>query len=342
MYKPITIKDIALALHMSPSTVSRGLSDSYGISEETKKIITEYAKEVNYQSNPIALGLKNRRSYSIGIVVPELANSFFSQAIAGVESIAYENGYHTIITQTHDSSERELINVNHLAQRSVDGLLISMSSGTSDYSFLKQLHDNGLPIVFFDRIIDEIETFKVTSDNFSGAFKATELLIKSGCKKIALLANAPQLSITNERLLGYKKALANYQISFKPELVKTCYKGGSDYQEVEDTVKEWLSMPEKPDAIFIGSDRISISCIRALKKLNFDPKEIKIAGFSNSDIVDLLQPSISYVRQKAFEMGQIAVDMLLKLIKSKYPVIEFETKILDTELHWMNNDQKDS
>ncbi len=340
MYKPATIKDIALALHLSPSTVSRGLSDSYGISEKTKKTITEYAKKVNYQSNPIALGLKNRRSYSIGIVVPELANSFFSQAIAGVESIAYENGYHIIITQTHDLSERELINVNHLAQRSVDGLLISMSSGTTDYSFLKTLHDNGLPIVFFDRIIDEIETFKVTSDNFSGAYNATESLIRSGTKKIALLANAPQLSITNERLSGYKKALIDYQIPFKPELVKTCYKGGNDYQEVEDAVKELLALPDKPNAIFISSDRISISCIRALKELKFDPQEITIVGFSNSDVVDLLQPSISYVRQKAFEMGQIAVEMLLKLIKSKYPITEFETKILDTELHWIKDDQK--
>ncbi|WP_299290308.1 LacI family DNA-binding transcriptional regulator [uncultured Mucilaginibacter sp.] len=340
MYKPATIKDIALALHLSSSTVSRGLSDSYGVSEKTKKIITEYAKKVNYQSNPIALGLKKRRSYSIGIVVPELANSFFSQAIAGVESIAYENGYHIIITQTHDSSERELINVNHLAQRSVDGLLISMSSGTSDYSFLKKLHDNGLPIVLFDRIINEIETFKVTSDNFSGAFDATVSLIRSGHKKIALLANAPQLSITNERFSGYKKALADHQIPFRPELVKNCCKGGSDYQEVEDAVKELLALTDKPNAIFISSDRISISCIRALKKIKFDPQKIMIVGFSNSDIVDLLQPSISYVRQKAFEMGRTAVEMLLKLINSKYPITEFETKILDTELHWKNDAPK--
>ncbi|MEX8548445.1 MAG: LacI family DNA-binding transcriptional regulator [Mucilaginibacter sp.] len=340
MYKPTTIKDIALALNLSSSTVSRALSDSYGISEKTKKIIAEYAKKVNYQSNPIALGLKNRRSYSIGIVVPELANSFFSQAIAGVESIAYENGYHIIITQTHDSSERELINVNHLAQRSVDGLLISMSSGTSDYSFLKKLHDNGLPIVFFDRIINEIETFKVTSDNFSGAYNATESLIRSGHKQIALLANAPQLSITNERLSGYKKALADHQIPFRPELVRNCYKGGSDYQEVEDAVKELLALADKPNAIFISSDRISISCIRALKKLKFDPQKIRVVGFSNSDIVDLLQPSISYVRQKAFEMGRTAVEMLLKLIKSKYPITEFETKILDTELHWKSDGLK--
>jgi LacI family transcriptional regulator len=332
MYKPATIKDIALALKLSPSTVSRALRDGYEISTETKKLVMDYAKQVNYKSNPIALSLKNRRSYSIGIVVPKLANSFFSQAIAGIESIAYERGYHTIITQTHDSSERELINVNHLAQRSVDGLLISMSAGTSDYSFLKALHEDGLPIVFFDRIISEIETFKVTSDNFRGAYNATESLIKAGRKKIALLSNAPQLSITNERLAGYMRALADHNIPFKPELIRNCSKGGNDYQEVEDAVKDLLA-GEKPDAIFISSDRISISCIRALKNLNFDPKEIAIAGFSNSDVVDLLQPSISYVKQKSFEMGQVAVEMLLRLIESKYPITEFETRVLDTELH---------
>jgi LacI family transcriptional regulator len=335
MYKPATIKDIALALKLSPSTVSRALRDGYEISTETKRLVMDYAKQVNYKSNPIALSLKNRRSYSIGIVVPKLANSFFSQAIAGIESIAYERGYHTIITQTHDSSERVLINVNHLAQRSVDGLLISMSAGTSDYGFLKTLHDDGLPIVFFDRIIDEINTFKVTSDNFGGAYQATESLIKAGRKKIALLSNAPQLSITNERLAGYMKALADYHIPFRTQLIRNCSKGGNDYKEVEDAVKDLLAN-DKPDAIFISSDRISISCIRALKTLNFDPKEIAIAGFSNSDVVDLLQPSLSYVKQKSFEMGQVAVEMLLKLIESKYPITEFETRILDTELHLIN------
>ncbi|MBD1362432.1 LacI family DNA-binding transcriptional regulator [Mucilaginibacter sp. ZT4R22] len=333
MYKPATIKDIALALKLSPSTVSRALRDGYEISAATKKIVAEYAKSVNYKSNPNALSLKNKRSYSIGIVVPELANSFFSQAIAGIESIAYEKGYHTIITQTHDSSERELINVNHLANRSVDGLLISMSSGTADYAFLQKLHQDGLPIVFFDRIIAEIDTFKVTSDNFNASYEATLSLIAAGCTKIAVLANAPQLSITNERFAGYQKALVENDIPFRPELIRNCLKGGSDNQEVEEAVKELLSGMDKPDAIFITSDRISISCIRALKKLKFDPQKIRVLGFSNSDVVDLLQPGLSYVRQKAFEMGEIAVSMLLKLIESKYPITEFETRKLSTELY---------
>lgn len=291
----------------------------------------DYAASVNYQLNPIALSLKNGRSYSIGIVVPELANSFFSQAIAGIESIAYERGYHTIITQTHDSSEREFVNTNHLAKRSVDGLLISMSSGTTDYSFLKNLHDDGLPIVFFDRIINEFDTFKVTSDNFGGAYNATQALIRSGSKKIALLANAPQLSITNERMSGYRKALDDHGLPFRPELIKNCLKGGNDYQEVESIVNELLSITDRPDAIFISSDRISISCIRALKNLNFDAAEMRIAGFSNSDVIDLLHPSISYVKQRSFEMGRVAIEKLLYLIESKYPVTDFETIVLETE-----------
>jgi len=333
MYKPATIKDIALALKLSPSTVSRALRDGYEISEETKKLVVAYAEKVNYKSNPIALSLKNKRSYAIGIVVPELANSFFSQAIAGIESIAHERGYFTIITQTHESAGREQANVNHLAQRSVDGLLISISSEASDFSFLKVLHDDGLPMVFFDRIIDEIDTFKVTSNNFKGAYNAVESLIRSGKRRIALLASAAHLSITNERLSGYQKALADNNIPYCEELVRNCNQGGNDYGEVEDAVKSLLTMANTPDAIFISADRISIACVRALKNLNFDPKEIAIAGFASSDVVDLLYPSISYVKQRSFEMGQIAVEMLLKLIEAKYPITEFETRVLNTELH---------
>lgn len=333
MYKPVTIKDIAIALNLSASTVSRALRDTYDISKKTKDIVLEYAKKVNYKSNPNAVSLKNGRSYSIGIVVPELANSFFSQTIAGIESIAYERGYNTIITQTHDSAERELKNVNHLAQRSVDGLLISVSSETKDYSMLKTLQQEGLPMVLFDRIIDEIITFKVTSDNYTGAFNATELLIKTGKKRIAVLANAPQLSITNERLSGYMKALTDHQIPIIPELIKNFSKGENDDDYVTAAIEELLAMNEKPDAIFISSDRITISCMRALKKMNISTDEIMVVGFSNSDVIDILSPSVSYVRQKAFEMGHIAIEMLLKLVESRYPVTEFETRILDTELH---------
>ncbi len=332
MFKPTTIKDIAKALNLSTSTVSRALRGGYEISEETKRIVLEYAEKINFQRNPIALSLRERRSYSIGVVVCEVANQFFSQAIDGVESIAYSKGYHVIISQTHDKYSREVINTEHLANRSVDGLLISLSAETKDYSHLIKLHQQGLPIVFFDRILDSINTHKVTSNNQEGAFKATEYLINKGCKRIAHLANASQLSITSERKTGYEDALRKHGIEPNPDLVRYCEYGGSNKQEVEDAVKYFLNMPDKPDAIFVASDRLSTGCLAALKKYNIK-NDILIAGFSNSDVVELLTPSLSAVRQPAFEMGRKAAEMLISLIESKYPVEEFETAILDTTFH---------
>lgn len=332
MFKPTTIKDIAKALNLSTSTVSRALRGGYEISEETKRIVLEYAEKINFQRNPIALSLRERRSYSIGVIVCEVANQFFSQAIDGIESIAYNKGYHVIISQTHDKYNREVINTEHLANRSVDGLLISLSAETKDYSHLEKLHSQGLPIVFFDRILDKINTHKVTSNNHKGAFEATEYLISKGCKRIAHLANAIQLSITYERQAGYEEALKKNHIEPDPALIRYCMNGGSKQEEVEEAVKYFLDMEDKPDAIFVASDRLSTGCLTALRKYNASDK-IEIVGFSNSDVVDLLTPSLSAVRQPAFEMGRKAAEMLINIIESKYPIETFETAILDTTFY---------
>jgi LacI family transcriptional regulator len=333
MYKPVTLKDIAKALGLSTSTVSRALRDGYEISGETKKLVSDYAEKINYIPNPIALSLKEKRSYSIGVVVCEVANNFFSQAINGIEAVAYDKGYHVVITQSHDSYEREVVNVRHLANRSVDGLLISMSAETTDFSHLQQLHDGGLPIVFFDRVLDQIQTHQVKADNFKGSFQATEMLIRQGNTKIVHLANAPHLSITKERLQGYQAALQQYQIPFNPDYVQFCHHGGRDYEEVEEAVKRFLSMAEKPDAIFVASDRLSIGCLTAVKKHDRQAaRQLHIAGFSNSDVVELLQPTLSYIRQPAYEMGQVATELLIQLIESKRPATAFKTVVLETEL----------
>jgi LacI family transcriptional regulator len=333
MDKLITLKDIALALNLSCSTVSRALSNGYGISAQTKRLVNEYAKNVNYRPNPIAVNLRNNRSYSIGIIVPTVADSFFSQAIAGIESAAYEKGYSVLVSQTHEMPERELEIAKKFAQRSVDGLLISMSSGTTDYSSIKKLNSAGLPIVLFDRTVDGFKNFKVSSDNFGGAYNATEWLIKAGRKNIALFTNVSRLSVTKERLSGYKKALMDNDIAFRPELVHACGKEMCDYQQIEDKIKSLMSMDNKPDAIFITSDQISIYCIRALHNLKLNSDELLIGGFSNSDIIDLLEPSFTFIRQKAFEIGQTAAEMLIKVIENDCPIGGFESKLFKTELH---------
>ncbi|WP_256003927.1 LacI family DNA-binding transcriptional regulator [Pedobacter deserti] len=333
MFQAATIKQIAQALSVSPSTVSRALTDSHEVSAETKRQVLAYAEKVNYRSNPVARGLRNKRTNSIGVSVADIANSFFSQAINGIESVAYERGYHVIITQSHDTYHREVINVEHLANRSVDGLLISMSSQTTDYSHVTDLHQRGLPLVLFDRIIPEMQTFKITTDNVRSAFEATALLIQKGYHKIAFLGNAPHLSITQERLQGYSDALAAHNLTPEQHLVKYCYEGGRNQHEIKAIVQELLSAPWGTEALLIASDRISTETVRVLSMLDV-PRPLSIIGFSNSEVIDLLSPSISYIRQNAFEMGRIAAQKLITLIESKYPVYEFDTTLLSSELHW--------
>jgi len=333
MFETFTIKDIAKALGLSTSTVSRALRDSYEISGATKKLVMDYAKKVNYLPNPNALSLKERKSKSIGIVVSEVANHYFSQAINGIESIANSRGYTAIITQTHESYEQEQKNVQHLASRSADGLLISLSAQTKDLSHLQDLHSRGLPIVFFDRVPESIETHKITADNKSGAYDATAHLISSGSNKIAHLSSSAHLSISIERLEGYTDALNKNGIAVDHQYIKNCPHGGMIYEEVEIAIKELMDLPEKPDAIFVAGDRLTMCCMHVLKGLNFlQPTGIRIAGFSNSDVLDLFNPSLTSVFQPAFEMGQLATEKLLELIEAKYPVTEFERKVLNTSL----------
>ena len=331
-FETVTIKDIGKALNLSTSTVSRALRGSYEISHETKKMVLEYAEKINYRPNPIALSLKERRSHSIGVVVSEIANNFFSQAINGIESIAYNRGYHVIITQTHESQEREAVNVQHLASRSIDGLLISLSSETVDLSHLKELHEKGLPIVFFDRITDEIDTHKVTADNKLGAFHATEHLIYQGYKRIAHLTLSPYLSITRDRLEGYKEALEKHNIPYNSAFVKYCNHGGMITEEVEKAFSSLFIGKVKPDAIFTGGDRITTVCLGLLKKLKVKKIEIGLTGFTNTDLGDLFYPPLTAVRQPASEIGQVATEMLIQLIESKRPITEFETRVLESNL----------
>jgi LacI family transcriptional regulator len=264
-------------------------------------------------------------------VVSEIANNFFSQAINGIESIAYNRGYHVIITQTHESAEREKVNVQHLASRGVDGLLISLSSETVDLSHLKELYEKGLPIVFFDRITDEIETHKVSANNYLGSFHATEHLIYQGYKKIAHITSSPHLSITKERLEGYKEALQKHKIPVSEALIKYCPHGGMIVEEIEEAVTDLFKAKTKPDAIFTAGDRITTVCFGVLKRMK-QKKEVGFTGFTNTGVGDLFSPSLTVIRQPAFEIGQTAIEYLIGLIESKRPVTEFQTKVLETEL----------
>ena len=218
-----------------------------------------------------------------------------------------------------------------MAARGVDGLLVSLSAESEDLAHFKELHEKGLPIVFFDRVTDEIETHKVIANNYLGAFHATEHLIYQDYKRIAHITSSPHLSITKERLAGYKAALEKHKIPYNEGLVKHCYHGGMIEGEVEEVITELYKAKQKPDAIFTAGDRLTMVTFGMLKRMK-QKKEAGFTGFTNTQVGDLFSPSLTVVRQPAFEIGQTATELLVEMIESKRPITDFETKTLETVL----------
>jgi DNA-binding LacI/PurR family transcriptional regulator len=332
-FEAVTIKDIAKALGLSTSTVSRALRDSHEISIETKKLVMEYAEKINYHPNPIALSLKERKSRTIGVIVCEIANPFFSQVINGIESVAHESGYNVIIAQSHESFQKEVRDLQYLTSRSIDGLIVSVSVETNDFAHINQVFQKGLPVVFFDRIVNEIDTHKVIVDNYKGTYEATKHLINNGCRNIGALAIAPFLSITRERIAGYKAALTDGGISFDEKLIQHLKPGPQLKDDLEVAVKSLLELNPKPDSIIGLSDKLTTGCLRILKKEKIKvPEDISLIGFSNSELTDLIDPPLSIIKQPAFEMGEVSTRLLLQMIESKRPITDFFTKALTPEL----------
>lgn len=332
MYKIPTLKDISENLKLSQSTVSKALRNSDEISLATKKRVLAYAKELNYHCNINGLALRKRRSYSVGIMVPEIACSFFSQAIGGMESVCQAKGYSIIVSQTNDSYSREISCVNHLAGRAVDGMLISVAAGSKEYTHFKSLNDRGMPMVFFDRILRDFNTFKVTSDNFNGAYAATSRLIADGHRNIGHLTDAKHLSITSDRLRGFKAALTNNGIAYDPEMVIFCDEEADLNVEIKSFIHKAFSSNSIPSAFFLATDRISMAALKVLQNSGYP--QVALAGFFNSEAANLLTSSISYVRQPAFDMGKIAAQLLFKILESPRPITNFDTKVLKSELFW--------
>jgi len=326
----VTIKDIARALNLSTSTVSRALRGSYEINPETKRLVMEYAERLNYRPNPIALSLKGSASRALGIIVPQIANYFFSQAINGIEAIAYNRGYHVIIFQTHESYDREVLNMQQAVSRRVDGLLISLSSETSDVTHLKELQSQGMPIVLFDRGSTDLDATQVVADNFGGAFAATEHLIQTGRRRIAHLTIPPWLSITQERLAGYRAALEKYGIPYDENLVRY---GTFGPDEVGPMVDELMALSPRPDAFFTASDRLAAGCLSALQQRKVAiPEDIALIGFTNMTVADLLSPAMSTVVQPAQQIGHVAAERLIDLIERKHRALPINTVRIPTEL----------
>jgi LacI family transcriptional regulator len=328
--KHTTINDIARKLGISPSTVSRALSDHPDVKEETKKKVRKVAKELNYTPNQIAQSLKTKRTNAIGVIVPEIKHDFFSSAISGIEEVAYHAGYTIIVSQSNESFEREVVNTTALVQQRVAGLIVSISQSTKSGEHFQALIDRGIPLVFFDRVIDELDVFKVIIDDKQSAFKAVMHLIERGYRNIAHLAGPKTLEICKERLEGYKEALLYAGVPLKEEYI---IYGGMHENDGYASMDELIKKGNVPDAVFAVNDPVAVGAFQRIKEEGLKiPDDIGIVGFSNNKITTLVDPPLTTVDQPSFEMGKKAAEILIDLIENPQESIKPSVVVLDTEL----------
>lgn len=328
-----TIKDIARELQVSSSTVSRALKDYPGISDETKRKVKEMAEKLHYRPNAIALSLRKSRSFTIGVIIPEVVHFFFSTVISGIEEVAFSRGYNVILTQTNEKLAREKSSIDTMLSNQMDGFLVSYSKETTDFTHFSKLLNQGYPIVFFDRVPEIPGAIHVIVNDYAGAYDATKHLIQQGYSRIVHLAGPSNLKISQERIRGYKDALKEFGISFLPELVVECNQG-TDEEAQKITAQLLQSIAPRPDAFFANNDLAAMGAIQACKNAGFSvPQEIGVVGFSNWQFCSIVDPSLSSVAQNGFQIGAAATEILLDWIEKKTDPKTIEPSVvLETEL----------
>ncbi|MBC7743981.1 MAG: LacI family DNA-binding transcriptional regulator [Flavobacterium sp.] len=325
-----TILDIAKELNISKSTVSRALTNHPNINTETKKKVIELAEKMDYQRNMLAISLINSKSYTIGIIVPEFISSFFPKVIVAAQAEALKAGYKIIISQSNESYETEVNNSKVMLANQVDGLLVSITKETRNYDHLKIFQRKGIPIVFFNRICEEMIVPKVIVDDYDGAFNLVEHLLKIGKKRIAHLAGPDTLSISKGRLNGYLDALKKHNILVDDELIIPY---DLSLRKVKIYVKHLLGLDNPPDAIFAVNDPTAIEVVQTVKKMGLRiPEDVAIAGFSDDYASSLMEPKLTTVAQPVDEIGKLATKMLIDQINREVGDWKAVTKILKTNL----------
>jgi DNA-binding LacI/PurR family transcriptional regulator len=327
-YTQITIKDLAKKLNISVSTVSRALRNAADVNPETKQAVIALAKELNYEPNLMAWGLAKRKTKIIGIIVPAIHSNYFSEALSGMTEVANEYDYHLMFCQSNEDANEEIKCIRKLAACHVDGLLISVSKDTHDASELEKVREMGIPVVMFDRTLSNFPCNKVVVDEYEGAYKAVEHLIKKGCKRIAHLAGPVNASVSINRMKGYLDALADYHLPVDEQLIVRC---NAFEDDALAGIKKIMRIKNLPDGIFFINDLSAITAIRFMQKKGIRvPETIKIAGFNDDPVSAMVEPSLTTVMQPGYEVGKLSMRMLVDEINS--PASGFQNIQLRTQL----------
>jgi len=334
MKKKVTLKQIAKELNVSISTVSKSIRNSTEIGEETRLKVQTYAKLYHYTPNNIALSLKNRKTKTIGIIIPEIVHHFFSTVINGVEHVANENGYNVIICLSDESFDKEVLNMEMLAKGSIDGFIMSLSKETQfkgDFNHITEVINQGMPVVMFDRVTDEILCDKVIIDDKAAAYEAVQSLIDKGKKKIALVTTVDYVSVGKLRTDGYTKALLDNDIPFNENLILKI----EDVTTCEITISKLLE-DKAIDAVFAVNELFAVTIIKTANKIGLNvPNDLAVIAFTDGIISKYSTPTISTVSQKGKKMGAKAAKMLIKRLESEEEEEgeeNYKTEVISTHL----------
>jgi LacI family transcriptional regulator len=326
----VTIRLLATELNLSIGTVSKALKDSYEISGETKERVLALAKTLHYTPNPYASSLRKKKSNTIAVVIPEVADSFFSLAIKGIEEIAQAKGYHVLIYLTYESPEKEKKILEECKNGRVDGVLLSVSAESCSAASIEELRAAEVPVVFFDRALEGMKTAKVQTNDYECGYLATQHLLEQGCRRIAFLSISQQLDINAKRLNGYQAALAASQIKKRNSLVIPCTNNDEENYRILSTL---MKGPQKPDGVIASVEKLITPFYRVCIDLEIAmPAAVKMIGFSNLPTAQILRPSLTTISQPAFAMGKAAATILFNALEKQNYQWQEEDLVLPSEL----------
>lgn len=327
--KRITIKELAKLSNTSVSTVHRALHDSPDIKEEKKQAIKKLAKELDYEPDSIAQSMVSKQSKLIGVMVPTIRSIYFSNALTGMTDVANEAGYHIIFSQSNENEKDEFEGVKRLVASHVDGLLVSVSKSTKSTKAFDYIKSKGVPLVMYDRVLDNVECNKIIVDEYEGAYKAVEYLIKKKCKRIAHVAGPQNISVCKNRLQGYLDALKQYGLKVDEESI--AYASAFEANALS-AIKKLFSGTRSPDGIFLVNDLSAIIAVKYIASIGKKvPRDVQIIGFDNSPVCSIFEPNISTVMQPAYEVGKLAMGTLIEELKEKnkvYHALKLRTKLI--------------
>lgn len=332
MKRKVTLKQIAKELDVSISTVSKSLRDSPEISEDTRQKVQAFAKLYNYKPNLIALSLKNKKTKTIGIIIPEIVHHFFATVISGIEHVANEHGYNVMVCLSDESFDKEVINMEMLANGSIDGFIMSLSKETQhkrDFHHIAEVINQGMPVVMFDRVTNDIHCDKVIIDDNAAAFDAVQQLINNNFKKIALITTVDYVSVGKLRTDGYVKALKTNDRKVDDSLILKI----EDIDNCDGPIEALLANNDL-DAVFAVNELFAVTAIKAAKKLGKKvPEDISVIGFTDGIISKYSSPSITTVSQNGIKMGGKAAKMLIERLESEDEEEEhYKTEVIETHL----------